>query len=508
MTVERLGLAEPEWERLVETLARAESGDDLDVLGLSLDAGSDDVKRAYLQLATIVHPGRFAHLELGEWQQRLERAYARLSSAHDTLLQIFTKLESSSAVVSAASAQPEAPPPIPTPQMPTTPAPRRAQVSLPPRPAPRAAAPIAIELQRDVPPPVPAPAEPSKTTAATLELELDMSPPSPLAATPLVPPPASAAPASFEFDRFGLSPAEWERLVRVVERAEQGDDLQVLGLSLDATVKDVKRAYFDFAALVHPDRFFGRDIGPWRERLEKAFARVTRAHDLLVGSVGKIAAASSTPAASPPPVDASPAPVGAAQKAAPPASAPAVARAEPKSVAEPASAASMADRRALLARKLAGGRAPVPQKPAEPARTFDPAKLGQARTTMTRLEYDACVARAKDAAASNNWGQAYVFAQAAASFRDGDADVLAWSAEVCLKARMSPQIAVDLALRAIATQASDHRGHLALAHAYEALLRPEMAMRAVENGIQLSTNKAELTTLLSNLRSANSKTKK
>ncbi len=49
----------------------------------------------------------------------------------------------------------------------------------------------------------------------------------------------------------------------------------------DADKKAIKRAYFKLSKELHPDRFFGKNIGPYRERLSKIFQSVKAAYELL-----------------------------------------------------------------------------------------------------------------------------------------------------------------------------------------------------------------------------------
>jgi curved DNA-binding protein CbpA len=55
----------------------------------------------------------------------------------------------------------------------------------------------------------------------------------------------------------------------------------LLGLRRSADAKDVKRAYFRLAGMVHPDRFFKKRVGPFKPMIDAIFARVTEAHDTL-----------------------------------------------------------------------------------------------------------------------------------------------------------------------------------------------------------------------------------
>jgi curved DNA-binding protein CbpA/predicted TPR repeat methyltransferase len=59
------------------------------------------------------------------------------------------------------------------------------------------------------------------------------------------------------------------------------DHYGVLGLTPAAKRKEIKAAYYGLAAFFHPDRHFRKDLGPYRQRLEACFRRITEAHDVL-----------------------------------------------------------------------------------------------------------------------------------------------------------------------------------------------------------------------------------
>jgi DnaJ-domain-containing protein 1 len=59
------------------------------------------------------------------------------------------------------------------------------------------------------------------------------------------------------------------------------DAFELLEISRTADKKEVKRAYFKMSKELHPDRFFGKNIGPYRERLSKIFQSVKAAYELL-----------------------------------------------------------------------------------------------------------------------------------------------------------------------------------------------------------------------------------
>lgn len=56
---------------------------------------------------------------------------------------------------------------------------------------------------------------------------------------------------------------------------------ELLGLERGADKKDVKRAYFKLSKEFHPDRYYGKRLGVYRERLVQIFQAVKAAFDLL-----------------------------------------------------------------------------------------------------------------------------------------------------------------------------------------------------------------------------------
>ncbi len=56
---------------------------------------------------------------------------------------------------------------------------------------------------------------------------------------------------------------------------------ELLGVAVDADRKTVRDAYFALSKRFHPDVYFKREIGPYRERVEGIFRALTRAYDVL-----------------------------------------------------------------------------------------------------------------------------------------------------------------------------------------------------------------------------------
>ncbi len=60
-----------------------------------------------------------------------------------------------------------------------------------------------------------------------------------------------------------------------------GDYYAVLGVSPDADVGHIRRAYYGMSRSWHPDQFYRRAIGEWRERIDEVFAGINRAYQVL-----------------------------------------------------------------------------------------------------------------------------------------------------------------------------------------------------------------------------------
>jgi hypothetical protein len=77
-------------------------------------------------------------------------------------------------------------------------------------------------------------------------------------------------------------PAEFKmRLVRLHRRLRSLDAHEILGLSPDADRATIKRAYYAASKELHPDRYYGKDLAGFREKLGDIFARLTEAFQSL-----------------------------------------------------------------------------------------------------------------------------------------------------------------------------------------------------------------------------------
>lgn len=94
---------------------------------------------------------------------------------------------------------------------------------------------------------------------------------------PSAPIEAAAAAAAAGFD---ISP-EAQAAIAALEARLDRPYHEILGVAPDADARAIKRAYFALSKEFHPDRWFRRDIGPWRERVDGVFRKIVEAYELL-----------------------------------------------------------------------------------------------------------------------------------------------------------------------------------------------------------------------------------
>jgi curved DNA-binding protein CbpA len=74
-------------------------------------------------------------------------------------------------------------------------------------------------------------------------------------------------------------------ILELYYQLETLDHYALLGLGPTADRKSVKTAYYERVKVFHPDRYFGKDLGPFRKKLEVCFSRLTEAYEILTDTV-------------------------------------------------------------------------------------------------------------------------------------------------------------------------------------------------------------------------------
>lgn len=85
-----------------------------------------------------------------------------------------------------------------------------------------------------------------------------------------------------------LSADQKRRILDLYYRLEDIDHYTLLGIGRDADKKTIKRSYFELASAMHPDRYFKKNLGSFKGKMEQLFGRVTEAHDTLVDAAKRL----------------------------------------------------------------------------------------------------------------------------------------------------------------------------------------------------------------------------
>ncbi|MFP2933681.1 J domain-containing protein, partial [Pyxidicoccus sp. 3LG] len=92
--------------------------------------------------------------------------------------------------------------------------------------------------------------------------------------------PAPAVDAAMA-EEVDLEPERKKEIIELERRLDALDHFAVLGLKPGASPTDVKQAYYNASRRFHPDRYFGKNLGSFRARMERIFRRLTEAHNVL-----------------------------------------------------------------------------------------------------------------------------------------------------------------------------------------------------------------------------------
>ena len=77
------------------------------------------------------------------------------------------------------------------------------------------------------------------------------------------------------------------RILDQYYRLEQLSHYELLNVDPQADKKAIKAAYYELVNYLHPDRYFGKNLGSFKPKLERLFTRVTEAHDTLTRASGR-----------------------------------------------------------------------------------------------------------------------------------------------------------------------------------------------------------------------------
>jgi hypothetical protein len=79
-----------------------------------------------------------------------------------------------------------------------------------------------------------------------------------------------------------LTAEQKKKILDYFYRLEDLDHYQLLGVDKASDKKTIKRAYNALAAVFHPDRYFKKNLGGFKQKMTEIFTKVTEANDTLV----------------------------------------------------------------------------------------------------------------------------------------------------------------------------------------------------------------------------------
>lgn len=92
---------------------------------------------------------------------------------------------------------------------------------------------------------------------------------------------ASSLPGELPDDGIQLAMEARKHIDALHGLLDQADYYELLGVKRDANKGDIKAAYYRIGPGFHPDKHFGKDIGPFKAKIERIFSLLTKAHDTL-----------------------------------------------------------------------------------------------------------------------------------------------------------------------------------------------------------------------------------
>lgn len=279
---------------------------------------------------------------------------------------------------------------------------------------------------------------------------------------------------------------------------------QLLGVPRNADRKSIKRAYYELAALVHPDRHGGRDLGVWKPLMEALFRHVTVAHDTLGDPEARRIYDLRLPPESHPPPPRTSTP---SRENTPP---PRVTTPppEPAPQSSPDRAATEIARRDALARRLFAGRASVRRQDAAAGPASTPRPEAEAPIVDVVTETTSLRAQAEDAEFRGEYTKATRSWRRLGVLDPNNAEVAQRTARSLLGSKASLHEAAEMAKKAVQAAPGDYNNHLLLAEIYLQAKLPFAARSVAEHALSLGHGKTELAALLARIEAAAKPTRK
>ncbi|MDX2086653.1 MAG: J domain-containing protein [Kofleriaceae bacterium] len=246
-----------------------------EIAGIGSTAQRLRVSPGFDPLKAAVGPEEYFVLSRIDGNQSLREVLLATGLPVERGIAIVTRLRSIGALLlpGETTAPPPAAVPHPTAASGTRPNVVPPRSSAPPQNVPHRALTPAVGVRIVAPPPASATA----TTAVTHDLQL--------------PNPTADELAAMAED-VEINEQSRRRILAMARLIQQPDLHALLGVPPGADAKALKRAYFTLSKEVHPDRYYGKRLGSFAERLSLVFEATSRAYAVLTGGDKSRASAS------------------------------------------------------------------------------------------------------------------------------------------------------------------------------------------------------------------------
>lgn len=94
-------------------------------------------------------------------------------------------------------------------------------------------------------------------------------------------PARAAVPDAAMSEQVDLPPERKQEVLALEGILDSANHYQILGIAPGASEDEIRRAYHEASRRFHPDRYFSKELGSFRARMERIFKRVTDAHGVL-----------------------------------------------------------------------------------------------------------------------------------------------------------------------------------------------------------------------------------
>ena len=78
-----------------------------------------------------------------------------------------------------------------------------------------------------------------------------------------------------------LDPERQREILELEARLGTANYFEVLGVPVGASVEDAKAAFREASRKFHPDKYFGKKLGSFKDRLDRIIKRLIEAHQAL-----------------------------------------------------------------------------------------------------------------------------------------------------------------------------------------------------------------------------------